>query len=66
MNDQLFKKGDKVTAYWVMDGAELSGILRHIPSNVGDSWIIETEKSLQAINPNCSNFERIVKFKEDA
>lgn len=60
-----FNKGDKVTVYFVEDGAQVTGTLQHIPNNVGDSWhIIDEKGNLQAINPNCSNFERIVKFVE--
>ena len=59
-----FEYEDKVTVYWI-DGAELTGIIKHIPNDTGDCWYIEDkEGNLQAINSNCSNFERIVKFKE--
>ena len=38
------------------------GILKHIPTTTGDSWVVETEDNrLIAYNPNCSNFLTIQK-----
>ena len=57
-----FEYGDKVTVYWI-DGAELTGILKHIPNDVGDGWHILDEKgNLHSINSNCSNFISIIKY----
>lgn len=62
---RTIKEGDNVTVYWV-DGAELKGIVRHIPTEPGDLWYIENEDGAQqAINPAASNFDSIIKIKKD-
>ena len=60
MTNDTIQVGDTVTAYWTINGEQLEGVVVHIPQDVGDMWIIKTEKGYVAhINPNCSNLEQI-------
>ena len=59
MKDTI-EKGDTVTAYWVINGEQLTGAVIHVPQDTGDMWIIKTDKGyVSHINPNCSNLEQI-------
>ncbi len=54
--------GDKVTAYWTINGEQFTGIVLNMPCGPGELWYLQSEKGyIVAINPCCSNFEQICK-----
>jgi len=52
--DNTIRIGDKVFVEYFEIYTSYSGIVKHIPGDVGDMWHIETEKAIIAVNPMCS------------
>lgn len=57
--------GDRILAQWTGEGREIEGIVKHIPQDTGDMWIIVLKSgAITHINPNCSSLETINKIGE--
>ena len=46
--------GDFVKVTYFESVKDIYGKVLHIPQDVGDMWVIETETNVYHINPNCS------------
>ena len=57
---RAIEAGDEVRIFWV-DGSTIEGTVISAPAETGDLWYIKSKDAIRGINPNCSNFEMIVK-----
>lgn len=59
----MIEIGDKVWVRYSEAETDYSGIVRHVPNDVGDMWYIETEQEIIAVNPSSHALIGIYKTK---